>query len=153
VIPSVHENSIGVLHLHGKDQEDDLNGPGATVNKVAVEQERPQTQLPGRVFFLAPMTSMTSIPRAGSPNVFGEVMPAMPWTFGVMPHVMPALTSSESRAENVHEVKVLAMKISKDLKAENLFTMTSLMNSLEIGVPSFSKWKAVNFWPGPTWYT
>ena len=98
-------------------------------------------------------TPMISIPRAGSPNVFGEGMPAMPWTFGVMPHVMPALTSSESRAENVHEVKVLAMKISKDLKAKNLFTMTSLMNSSEIGVPSFSKWKAVNFWPGPTWYT
>ena len=63
------------------------------------------------------------------------------------------IVEKESRAEDVHEVKVLAMKISKDLKAENLFTMTSLMNSSEIGVPSCSKWKAVNFWPGATWYT
>mmetsp|Transcript_62613 Transcript_62613/g.99112 ORF Transcript_62613/g.99112 Transcript_62613/m.99112 type:complete len:360 (+) Transcript_62613:758-1837(+) len=66
VITSVHENSIGVLHLHGKDQDDDLNRPGAAVNKVAVEQER---RVRGR---------------------------------------------HTSHVENVHEVKVLAMKISKD---------------------------------------
>ena len=68
---------------------------------------------------------------------------------------MPALTLvSESRAENVHEVKVLAMKISKDLQAQNPLKITDITHEF-IGVQNeyrtrCSKLKAVNFWPGPT---
>mmetsp|Transcript_18439 Transcript_18439/g.22691 ORF Transcript_18439/g.22691 Transcript_18439/m.22691 type:complete len:343 (-) Transcript_18439:335-1363(-) len=40
VIASVHENRIGIFHLHREDHHNHLNGPRATVDKVAIKQER-----------------------------------------------------------------------------------------------------------------
>ena len=60
-------------------------------------------------------------------------------------------SSSESQAENVHEVKVLAMKISKDLKAEKSLHNDVTLSDIGDFENYSSKWTAVNFWPGPTW--
>mmetsp|Transcript_57314 Transcript_57314/g.170524 ORF Transcript_57314/g.170524 Transcript_57314/m.170524 type:complete len:290 (+) Transcript_57314:546-1415(+) len=48
VVPAVEEHRLGVLQLERKERQDDLDGPRAAVDEVAVEQEGPlRRRLPG----------------------------------------------------------------------------------------------------------